>query len=239
MIPSRCESGRVWQISCCTLLLVGTPLLAAVAVHAQGAPVYSDQQPIWFDGSVGSSAGAPSPVLIDGDTFHIGDEWGAYSADGGTLFHSFFYFGLPIPDTIAWLHAGADTQRILARVTGGLESDINGMIRAAPDLFLMNPAGIKFGSNAELDVGGAFHATTADYLAFGEGTPDFEASEGVSLPLMVSASPAAFGFTSPSPKAISVKLRDSNGGAFNDGFYSGETLSLVGGDVAVSILSAG
>ncbi|WP_446345693.1 CHAT domain-containing protein [Coleofasciculus chthonoplastes] len=49
---------------------------------------------------------------------------------------------------------------------------INGLIQVTggnPNLYLMNPAGIIFGSNAQLNVPGDFIATTADAIGFGDG----------------------------------------------------------------------
>ena len=232
MTPRRRKTGSVQGSACLAGVLVGIPLLAGVG-SAQPTPMPSVQEPIWVDGSVGAAAGVATPIPLEVDTYHIGDEWGAYSHDGGTLFHSFLYFGLPIPGTIASLQASPDAEQILLRVTGGLESIIDGTIRAEPDLFLMNPAGIQFRSSARLDVGGSFHATTADYLGFGEDVADFEASVAAPLPLMVSAPPAAFGFTSPTPRPIGFSL---NRGDTYDSFDSGGTLSLVGGDVEISLL---
>jgi len=72
------------------------------------------------------------------------------------------------------LAAGLPTSNILGRVTGGNISNIFGTIQTtgfgSANLFLMNPAGIMFGPNAQLQVDGAFHATTADYIALADGT---------------------------------------------------------------------
>ncbi len=59
--------------------------------------------------------------------------------------------------------AAPNIQNILGRVVGGEASVINGIITVSgsANLYLMNPAGIIFGSGASLSVPGSFTATTA------------------------------------------------------------------------------
>jgi large exoprotein involved in heme utilization and adhesion len=56
-------------------------------------------------------------------------------------------------------------------VVGGNPSLINGLIQVTggtPNLYLMNPAGIVFGENAQLNVPADFIATTATGIGFGD-----------------------------------------------------------------------
>jgi len=60
---------------------------------------------------------------------------------------------------------------ILGRVVGGDVSLINGLIQITggnPHLYIMNPAGIIFGANAQLNVPADFIATTATGIGFGD-----------------------------------------------------------------------
>ncbi|NJK54268.1 MAG: filamentous hemagglutinin N-terminal domain-containing protein [Leptolyngbyaceae cyanobacterium SU_3_3] len=82
---------------------------------------------------------------------------------GANLFHSFSQFGVR-PEQIVNFESSPALQNILGRVSGGEASIVNGLVRVSgsnANLFLMNPAGIVFGTNARLDITGSFTATTA------------------------------------------------------------------------------
>ncbi len=113
--------------------------------------------------------GTGTTITIDGNTFVI--DGGSFSSDGTNLFHSFEEFGLNA-EQIANFIADPEITNILGRVVSGNPSTIDGLIQVTSgnsNLFLMNPAGIVFGSNASLDVPGDFSATTATGIGFGDG----------------------------------------------------------------------
>ena len=96
---------------------------------------------------------------------------GSQSSDGGNLFHTFDAFSVNTGATATFLSA-PDTQNIFGRVVGGHGSVIDGtvgVVGSDANLFLLNPAGIIFGSNARLDVPGSFMATTANSGEFAGG----------------------------------------------------------------------
>ena len=85
---------------------------------------------------------------------------------GGNLFHSFSTFNLATGEQ-ANFSAGNGIQNIIARVTGGEVSSINGTINSeSASLWMINPAGWLFGADAKINVNGAFHVSTADSVRF-------------------------------------------------------------------------
>ncbi|WP_008316606.1 filamentous hemagglutinin N-terminal domain-containing protein [Leptolyngbya sp. PCC 6406] len=99
-----------------------------------------------------------------------------YTINGGTqidanLFHSFQQFGLSTGEIANFL-ANPSVVNILARVTGGQASVIDGLLQVSggsnANLFLINPAGILLGRNASLNLAGSFSASTASGIAFGD-----------------------------------------------------------------------
>jgi filamentous hemagglutinin family protein len=150
---------------------------------------------IHFDGSVGS-AGA-----LNGPNFLIPADRGKQV--GGNLFHSFSDFNL-IKDDIATFQGPSNVQNVLARVTGGGASSIDGTLRSeisGANLYFINPAGVMFGANAKLEISGSFAVTTADYLKLADGGK-FNARLGGD-DLLTAAPVSAFGFLSPTPSPVS------------------------------------
>jgi filamentous hemagglutinin family protein len=146
---------------------------------------------------------------------------------GANLFHSFATFNVSTGGS-AMFSGPVSVGNVLARVTGGTASSINGKLGtsiAGANLYLINPAGILFGSGATLDLTGSFHATTANYIRMGDGTR-FEAV-AVDPGVLSIAPPQAFGFLGPAPAPITI-----TGSVLNGAF--GKDVSYVGGNVAIS-----
>ncbi len=146
---------------------------------------------------------------------------------GGNLFHSFREFSVPNGGSAVFQNA-LDVQNIINRVTGGSLSQINGLIQSqgSANLFLLNPAGIFFGPNARLNIGGSFFATTADSLLFDNGF-EFSATNPQAPPLLTVNIPVGLRFRdNPS----NITNASSN---FGLKVPSGQTLALVGGNVSM------
>jgi filamentous hemagglutinin family protein len=155
---------------------------------------------------------------------------------GGTLFHSFQEFSIRTGSQ-ALFNNGADIQNILSRVTGGNVSNIDGLIGAngTANLFVINPNGLVFGPNAQLNIGGSFIGATANGIKLADGSV-FSATSPQAPPLLTINVPLGLQFGS-NPGAIRVEGR-GNSGVFpinNTGLAvsPGRTLALVGGDVTL------
>lgn len=150
--------------------------------------------------------------------------------DGGTvrdrnLFHSFTEFSIPSGGQAAFNNS-TTIQNIFARVTGRNPSRIDGTIAAngSANLYLLNSNGISFGSNARLELGGSFLASTADRITFQDGT-EFTTNLSQS-PLLTSSIPAGLGFLNPGP----IQVQGNGHAQFTvatGGDVSGSTADIV------------
>ncbi|MEG3988664.1 filamentous hemagglutinin N-terminal domain-containing protein [Microcoleus sp. S28C3] len=136
---------------------------------------------------------------------------------------------------------------IFTRVTGGNPSNILGVlgVQGNANLFLLNPKGIVFGSNARLDLRGSFLASSADSVVFENGY-QFSSSNPQSLPLLNVNIPIGLNFRenpgkilnySAAPALILPKLPPAIPQIFNNtglGVGPGQTLALVGGDLELN-----
>ncbi len=184
-------------------------------------PAYADDAHpvgIKLDGSIGSAGKLDLP----GPDYDIKAEMGKQT--GTNLFHSFDQFNLHKGESATF--SGPDSvKNIISRVTGGNASWIDGKLGSTipnADLYFLNPAGVMFGANASLDLGGSFHVSTADYLRLGENERFYtmpQADEILSL-----ADPTAFGFLSDHPGGISAE------GSFLSVPIE-KTISVIGGDI--------
>jgi filamentous hemagglutinin family protein len=112
----------------------------------------------------------------------------------GNLFHSFQDFNILKDQSVYFINPQGITN-IITRVTGKSSSSIDGKIGVLGDanLFILNPNGIIFRSNASLDIKGSFLATTANSIQFGD-QGFFDTKSQSHLPLLT-VNPSGFLFT--------------------------------------------
>ncbi|MEQ8962146.1 MAG: filamentous hemagglutinin N-terminal domain-containing protein, partial [Coleofasciculus sp. C2-GNP5-27] len=145
------------------------------------------------------------------------------TVQGVNLFHSFEEFSVQTGGE-AFFNNGLDIENILGRITGTNISDIDGLIRAngTANLFLINPNGIFFGENAQLDVGGSFVASTANSFTFPDGS-EFSATNPQAPPLLtINVTP---GLQYGTPPTGDINHQG------NLAVESGQTLALYGNQV--------
>ena len=187
--------------------------------------------------SITSAADETSTIVTpDGNRFNISG--GRLSADQANLFHSFHQFGLSRGEIANFL-SNPQIRNILGRVTGGEASIINGLIQVTggnSNLYLMNPAGIIFGSGASLNVPASFTATTANGIGFDGGW--FNAV-GVNEYQALVGSPSDFAFTMLQPGSIinAGKLVVGEGNnltLLGSKVINTGTLSAAGGNITIA-----
>ncbi|MGK7887984.1 MAG: CHAT domain-containing protein [Leptolyngbyaceae cyanobacterium] len=150
---------------------------------------------------------------------------GSLSGDRQNLFHSFDEFGLT-PEQIANFQVTGDIDNVLGRVVGGHPSIINGLLQVTgggANLYLMNPAGIIFGPQAQLNIPGDFTATTATGIGFEGG---WFSAVGDNSYSTLAGSPNQFAFM--------VADGATPGSIINDGNLAlepSQRLTLLGGSV--------
>jgi len=176
---------------------------------------------IVVDGSLGGN----SQQLV-GPNYQIDASLG--QTRGNNLFHSFSAFNLNSNES-ANFSGPSNISNIFGRVTGSNFSSIDGTLSSdisGANLWLINPNGIVFGSNARIDVSGSFHATTADYIQFDNDERFYSAQDATDSILSV-ANPSAFGFTREQPVGIVAE-----GSVFE--MQAGQTFSLVSGPITLT-----
>ncbi|MEM6837116.1 MAG: filamentous hemagglutinin N-terminal domain-containing protein [Cyanobacteria bacterium P01_C01_bin.120] len=137
-------------------------------------------------------------ITSDGTTGTVVNGAGPFTITGGnqqlqTLFHSFGEFSPGNASILFQLDGSQNAvDLVVGRVTGANASFINGQLQLtggnSPDLFLLNPNGISFGSGAELLLPGSFLATTAESVLF-ENNLAFSATNPGAAPLLTVSTP--------------------------------------------------
>ena len=215
------------------------PLLMASATAALLCAIApASAQTVGADTTVGTQVTpGPNRFTITGGTI-----------EGNNLFHSFRDFSpqtwSAIFDLTDISYAGSTNavSTVFSRVTGSSVSDVNGSLQVIggsnPDFFLLNPNGIIFGPNAQLNIGGSFVGSTAESIRFADGI-EFSASSTAAVPLLTMSVPSGLqmgassggiqvndtGYTALS--ALPLRIDSSSGLRVSPG----KTFALVGSDI--------
>ncbi|MGZ8183919.1 MAG: two-partner secretion domain-containing protein [Methylobacter sp.] len=193
---------------------------------------------VTLDGSLGS-AGSVAP--INGVNYQILPDYGQTA--GSNLFHSFGQFKINFLQAATFYGLPA-IDNVIARVTGGTPSTIDGLLISAipgANFWLINPSGVLFGPHASINVDGSFYVSTANYLKFADGS--IFGADQASAPVLTTAAPEAFGFLEgKQPAPINFEGSGSEQAenifrlfGFNSGVKvpEGKTLSVIGGDIRI------
>lgn len=195
--------------------------------------------------SVLTSDVAARPVPDDSLGTRVVRQNDDFLIEGGTrrrrnLFHSFREFD--IEATRAVFFNGAGVENIFSRVTGGNGSTLDGtlgVINSDANLFLMNPQGIVFGPDAQLDLRGSLVATTADQIQFGNrGRFRANTSNNPSQTLTIDPTAFIFNRVNGAPdigdrRIVNLAVTDTSNPALPGGLRisRGRSLLMLGGDV--------
>ncbi len=180
---------------------------------------------------------------------------------GNNLFHSFDTFSPEAASVLfdltepSYGTASQTIERIFSRVTGSEASRINGPLAIqggnTPDLFLLNPHGIVFGPNAQLQLAGSFLGSTAEAIQFADASvfpaalnpneqqPLLSLSAPVGLQMGQRSGRIEVQGTGNKQLAVGLLSRASESQqqpseAVGLRVSEGKTLALVGGEIAIA-----
>lgn len=206
--------------------LCGT-LLASLGLSLPGLAQVVPDSTLGSEGSI-VTPGVSTPAGIV-------DLVGGGALRDRNLFHSFLDFNVYSGQRLYFANP-ATVETIISRVTGHGISDIRGTLGVLGDasLFLINPNGIIFGPNSELDIRGSFVAATASDLAF-EGGYVFSAVNPDIPPLLTINAP--LGIDSWLPNTGTVTSLATNLEVGQDLVLAGQTLDIQGSLRAGNTLS--
>ena len=175
------------------------------------------------DATLGAESTVVTPINPSRDQIEGG------AIRGANLFHSFREFNIGAGREVYFANP-AGIENILTRVTGSTRSEILGTLGVSgnANLFLINPNGIVFGSNARLDMRGSFLASTASSFKFADGI-EFSATNPQAPPLLTINVPIGLQF-GVGAGAIATNV-DLNPDPVSFNVEPGRTLALVGGDL--------
>ncbi len=199
-------------------------LTGCLAIAFSGSRTLAQNLPLVPDGTLGTDSSRVTPTTIKGLP---SDQIDGGVIRGNNLFHSFQEFNINEGRGVYFTNP-AGIENILSRVTGKNWSIIQGTLGVLgnANLFLLNPNGILFGGQAQLDLQGSFVGTTAHAIGFpGDGEfPSNRSPVDINNPVLA-VNPNALFFNKTPAGAI---VNQSTVGLK---VASNQNLFLIGGDV--------
>ena len=156
------------------------------------------------------------------------------ATQGENLFHSFSDFNINIGEVV-YFDSPDQINNILSRITGNNLSTIDGLlgVDGTANLFLLNPNGIVFGPDAQLDLNGSFIVSTADALDF-ENSGRFSTRNPNSPSPLLTVHPSALWFGQSAEQLPNSRIVvQSVYGDVGLAVPNQESLILVGADVSL------
>lgn len=200
------------------------PWFLRMAIASAGSWLaITSMSPVWAqlssDNTLGTSV---SPDVVIRGILSNQIDGGAIR--GANLFQSFREFNIGDGRGVYFSNP-AGIQNIISRVTGGSRSDILGTLGVLgnANLFLLNPNGIFFGSNARLDLNGSFIGSTASRLTFADSS-QFDTAD--STPTLTISTPLGLQF---GQNAVEIRSQSAQLSV-----RPNQTLALVGGNVTLN-----
>ncbi|MEH2035800.1 S-layer family protein [Nostoc sp.] len=185
------------------------------------------------DGTLGNNSSIITPnVNIKGSA---ADRIDGGATRGANLFHSFQEFNVGESQRVYFANP-TGISNILTRVTGSNISNILGTlgVDGGANLFLINPNGILFGNNAQLDVAGSFVGSTANSFVFGNGL-EFSATNPQIPSSLLTVNPSALLFNQLQAGRIENRsIAPVEDNIFGLRVPDGRSLLLVGGEIAIN-----
>jgi filamentous hemagglutinin family protein len=210
------------QTLVCHGVVVATTLVTATLLPTSPASAQ-----VVFDGSLEALGGAPAGLVPGAPDYFVPINSGILTGPNvNLLLHSFSQFDLDFGQSI-FFESGGDISDVIARVTAGDGSSIAGVISADANLYLIDPRGITFNNGAQINVAGAFAASTADSILFDSGQQFSVNNAGQfdSALLTIVGEPGGFSYSQASPAPIEISQLTGR---------PGQPILLAGGDVFIN-----
>ncbi|MEM9164973.1 MAG: filamentous hemagglutinin N-terminal domain-containing protein, partial [Cyanobacteria bacterium P01_F01_bin.4] len=207
------------RFTACLPHWLGGAIAVSTVIGLGTAPATAQIMP---DSTLGTESSVVNPGGIVPGGPGILIEGGA--ARGGNLFHSFNEFNVNNGQRVYFADPAA-IENILTRVTGENGSFIDGVlgVDGLANLYFLNPNGVIFGPNAQLDIPGSFVTSTGNSFSFADGS-EFSALPTAGEALTVSV-------------PLGVQFNDQAQGEIKQGgslaVGAGKSLTLFGETVTV------